>query len=109
MHCELPQCITSVRMWAGGCNLGLPSLLFALPSSLSCPALPHQLWLVVVWLAVVSSADSLYAVALWQGFRSVSASAWGLPFPVPACCSRGRLAGAGSGSHCGVEFQLSTT
>ena len=23
VHCELPQC--SARMWAGGCNLGLPS------------------------------------------------------------------------------------
>jgi hypothetical protein len=32
--------------------------------SLSRPALPHQRWLVVVWLAVVSSVDGLYAVAL---------------------------------------------
>jgi hypothetical protein len=32
VHCELPQCITSVRMWVGGCNLGLPSLLFVLQS-----------------------------------------------------------------------------
>jgi hypothetical protein len=32
LHCELPQCITSVRMWAGVFNLGLPSSLFALPS-----------------------------------------------------------------------------
>ena len=30
VHCKLPQCITSVHMWSGGCNLGLPSLLFAL-------------------------------------------------------------------------------
>jgi hypothetical protein len=35
-------------MWAGGCNLGLPSSSFALPSRLSRPALPHQRWLVVV-------------------------------------------------------------
>jgi hypothetical protein len=33
VHCELPQCSASVRMWAGGCcNLGLPSWSFALPS-----------------------------------------------------------------------------
>jgi hypothetical protein len=31
VHCE-PQCIASVRMWAGGCNLGLPSSSFALLS-----------------------------------------------------------------------------
>ena len=24
VHCELPQCINSVRMWEGVCNLGLP-------------------------------------------------------------------------------------
>jgi hypothetical protein len=39
------------------------------------PALPHQRWLVVVWLAVVSSVNCLYAVALWLGCRSASASA----------------------------------
>ena len=84
MHYELLQCIASVRMWAGGCNLGLPSSSFALPSRLSRPALPHQRWLVVVWLAVVSSADGLYAVALWRGCRGTSVSAWG-PFwpPMP--------------------------
>ena len=76
MHCELPQCII---MWAGGWNLGLPTSSFALPSLLSPPVLQHQLWLVVVWLAVVSSEDGLYAVALWRGCRSASASAWG-PF-----------------------------
>ena len=32
VHCELPQCSASVRMWAGVFNLGLPSSLFALPS-----------------------------------------------------------------------------
>ncbi len=31
----------------------------------------------------------------------------GLPCPVPACCRSSRLAGAGSGSLCGVEFGLS--
>ena len=43
-----------------------------------------QRWLVVVWLAVVSSADGLYAVALWLGCRGTSVSAWG-PFwpPMP--------------------------
>ena len=40
--------------------------------------------LVVVWLAVVSSADGLYAVALWRGCHCTSVSAWG-PFwpPMP--------------------------
>jgi hypothetical protein len=33
----------------------------------------------------------------------------GLPCPVPVCGRRGRLAGAGSGSHCGVEFGLIRT
>ncbi len=28
--CIVPQCIASVRMWAGVFNLGLPSLLFAI-------------------------------------------------------------------------------
>jgi hypothetical protein len=28
----LPQCIHSVRMWSGDCNLGVPSSSFALPS-----------------------------------------------------------------------------
>jgi hypothetical protein len=39
---------------------------------------------VVVWLVVVSSADGLYAVALWRGCRGKSESAWG-PFwpPMP--------------------------
>ena len=32
VHCELPQCSDSVRMWADVFNLGLPSSLFALPS-----------------------------------------------------------------------------
>jgi hypothetical protein len=32
VHCELPQCIVSVRMLAGGCNLGLPLSSLALPS-----------------------------------------------------------------------------
>jgi hypothetical protein len=69
-------------MWAGGCNLGLPSSSFALPSY--SPAPLYQRWLVVVWLAVVSSADGLYAVALWRGCLSTSASVWG-PFwpPMP--------------------------
>jgi len=51
---------------------------------ISRPALPHRRWLVVVWLAVVSSADGLYAVALWQGCRCTCVSAWG-PFwpPMP--------------------------
>ena len=31
-HCELPQCIASVRMCGGGCNLGLPPSSFALQS-----------------------------------------------------------------------------
>jgi hypothetical protein len=42
VHCELPQCIASVCMWAVGCNLGLPSSSFALPSSLSRPDLLHH-------------------------------------------------------------------
>jgi hypothetical protein len=33
----------------------------------------------------------------------------GLPCPVPSCCSRGRVAGAGSGSHSGVELCRSRT
>ena len=84
MHCELPQCITSERMWAGGCNLGLSSSSFALLLSLSRPTLPHLRLLVVVCLAVVSSADGLYAVALWRRCRIVSVLALG-PFwpPVP--------------------------
>jgi hypothetical protein len=79
------------------------------------PDLPHQRWLTVVWLAVVSSADSLYAVRAVAGVSQrvcvgpgpVLASL--LPCPVPACGRRGRLAGAGSGSHCGVEFGRSRT
>jgi hypothetical protein len=39
----------------------------------------------------------------WPGAHS------GLPCPVPACCCRGRLSGAGSGSHCAVEFGWSRT
>ena len=45
-------------------------------------------WLLVIWLAVVSSADGLYAVVLCRGCRSASASAWG-PFWPPV--SRLRL------------------
>ncbi len=80
VHCELPLCSASVRMLSWGFNLGLPSSSFR-------PALPHQRWLVVVWLAVVSSADGLYAVALWRGCHGTSASAWG-PFwpPMPRPC-----------------------
>jgi hypothetical protein len=48
---------------------------------LSRPDLPHQQWLVVVWLAVVSSADGLYVVALWRGCHGTSVSAWGLFWP----------------------------
>jgi len=33
----------------------------------------------------------------------------GLPCPVPACCCRGSLARAGSGSHSGVELWRSRT
>ncbi len=33
----------------------------------------------------------------------------GLPCPVPACCCRGRLTRAGSGSHSGVELWRSRT
>ena len=32
VHCELPQCITSVCMLVGGCNLGMPLSLFVLQS-----------------------------------------------------------------------------
>jgi hypothetical protein len=39
----------------------------------------------------------------WHGARS------GLRCPVPVCGRRGRLLGAGSGSHCGVEFGRSRT
>jgi hypothetical protein len=39
----------------------------------------------------------------WPGARS------GLPFPVPACGRRGRLAGAWSDSLRGVEFGQSRT
>jgi hypothetical protein len=35
----------------------------------------------IVWLAVVSSADGLFAVNLRQGCRSASASVWGLFWP----------------------------
>ena len=44
-------------------------------------AFPHQLWLVVVWLAVVSSADCLYTVALCLGCHCTSVSAWGQFWP----------------------------
>ena len=87
MHCELPQCITSIRMWAGVFNLGLSSSLFALTLCLSSPALPHQQWLVVVWLDVVLSADGLYAVAMWRGCHCTSVSAWG-PFWPPMTSPR---------------------
>ena len=79
---------------------------------ISRPALPHRRWLVVVWLAVVSSADGLHSCAVAgvlparprrAGARS------GLPCPVPACGRRGRLAGAGSGSCCKMEFGRSMT
>jgi hypothetical protein len=69
-------------------------------------------WLVVVWLAVVSSADGLYAVALRTGVaarpRRPGARS-GLPCPVPACGRRGSQAAAGPGSHCGMEFGRSRT
>ena len=67
----------------------------------SRPALPHQLWLVVIWLAVVLSADCLYAVTLWRGCRSASASAWASRAPsLPAadetaCRGRGWVPIAG--------------
>jgi hypothetical protein len=35
---------------------------------------PYVPYMLVVWLAVVSSADGLYAVALWRGCRRASAS-----------------------------------
>ena len=96
MHCELPQCSASARMWAGTCNLGLPSLSFAFPSGLCRPDIPHKRWLVVVWLAGVSSADGLYAVALWRGCLSASASASG-PFwpPVPRAAAAAAWRGRG--------------
>ena len=42
--------------------------------------------MVVVWLAVVSSADGLNTVALWRGCRRASVSAWG-PFWPPVATS----------------------
>ncbi len=60
-------------------------------------AFPHQLWLVVVWLTVVSSADGLYAVALWRGCHCTSVSAWGPfwpPMPHPSLLLQ-RLTGKG--------------
>jgi hypothetical protein len=47
VHCELPQCIVNVRMWVGGCNLGLPLLLFAvvtLPSRSTTPVVAGCQW-----------------------------------------------------------------
>jgi hypothetical protein len=46
--------------------------------------LQEQIKGIIIRLAVVWSTDGLYAVALWRGCRSTSASAWG-PFwsPVP--------------------------
>ena len=74
---------------------------------------PHHLRIIIAsQLAVVSSSDGLYAVALWRGVaarpRRPEARS-GLSCPVPACGRRGRLAEAGSGSHCGVEFGRSGT
>ena len=63
-----------MRKWAGGCNLGLPSLSFALRDS------PDPLYLTNGFFVT----DGLYVVALWQGCHSTSAFAWG-PFwpPMP--------------------------
>jgi hypothetical protein len=87
-----------------------PSFIVLTETKFSFRCIPVSGWLSFVRLAVVSLADGLYAVALWRGDRSASALAWG-PFwpPVPACGRRGRLVGAGSGSHCGVEFGRSRT
>ena len=69
-------------MWAGGCNLGLPSSSFALRPDSPAPLYrTNGGWLS---LAVVSSADGLYAIELWRGCSGTSALAWG-PFwpPMP--------------------------
>ena len=92
----LQQCKSFVEMCIVSCLSSAPAcvcerglqpgaaLVVVCLAVVTLPALPHQRWLVVVWLAVVSSADGLYAVALWRGCRGTSASAWG-PFwpPIP--------------------------
>ncbi len=80
------------------------------------PQSTHQ-WLVVVWLAVVSSTDCLYAVALWLGCHSTSTSAWGqfwLSYwpPVPRPRLRPPLQPGGDGVRfplLGVELGQSRT
>ena len=46
---------------------------------------------------------------LVRGVGTFTGARSGLPCPVPACCCRGCLAGAGSGSHSGVELWRSRT
>ena len=78
-----PQCSTSVRKWAGGCNLGLPSSSFAvvtLPPRSTGPAMAGCR---LVGCSVVSGRP-LCSRAV--GFRSASASAWG-PFWPPGAPS----------------------
>jgi hypothetical protein len=49
-------------------------------------------------LAVVSSADGLYAVTLWMGCHSTSSSAWGQVWPpVPRPCLLQQLPTGGDG------------
>ena len=76
----LQQCKSFVEMCIVICLSAVPTCVCGLVSSTwDCPryclpsrrdspspimSLPHQWWLVVVWLAVVSSADGLYAVSL---------------------------------------------
>ncbi len=65
------------------CRRDSPDPLMMMPFNCSYrnKNLQHQRWLVVVWLAVVSSADGLYAVDLWRGCRGTSVSAWGPYWP----------------------------
>ena len=68
-------------------------------------------WLSFGWLQCSQLTDSMQSRCgggVAARLRLTGARS-GLPCPVPACCCRGRLAGAGSGSHSGVEVWWSRT
>ncbi len=56
---------TAACSCVGGLQSGAALVVVCLAVVTLPPDLPHQLWLVVVWLAVVSSADDFYAVSVW--------------------------------------------
>jgi hypothetical protein len=98
-----PACVCG--QWAA--TLGCPCR--HLPCHRDSPASLYSTnggWLSFGWLSCCQQTDSTQSSCVWgvdarlclPGARS------GLPYPVPSCCCRGRLARAGSGSHSWVEL-----